>query len=68
MFEMSELQFHEMGAKQIATFKIKPNPQKDTMTKSPVHTRNEYGQIIVDILQKKYNAQLMVAQNAFVKS
>ena len=29
MFEMSELQFHEMGAKQIATFKIKPSPLKD---------------------------------------
>lgn len=39
MFEMSELKFHEMGAKQIATFKIKPSPVKHAMTKSPVHTR-----------------------------
>ena len=38
MFEMSDLQFHEMGAKQIATFKIKPSPLKDSMTESPIHT------------------------------
>jgi len=38
MFEMHDLQYHDVGLKQIATFRIKPKPLLKAMPASPNHT------------------------------
>ena len=39
MFDMQDLQFHTMGAKEIATFKIVPKPKLTSLPHNDIHTR-----------------------------
>jgi len=41
MFKITNLEYHDVGQKQIATFNIKPTPLQPTMPKSPVHTKSQ---------------------------
>lgn len=41
MFDMHDLQFHKMGKKEIATFRITPTPKLEKMPESPNHKLGE---------------------------
>ena len=39
MFDMKDLKFHTMGAKEIATFRIVPKPKLTNLPHNDIHTR-----------------------------
>ncbi len=47
VFKITNLEYHDVGQKQIATFNIEPKPSQPTMSKSPIYTRSKMVKLLL---------------------